>query len=196
MFTLKSGLSLLLMFSVRSYIDTEDETTVFWLRIGFYTTQFISLLTYFCIYIYLKYYSEDTTEKKLKVFQSEITPNAFMLDDEEDEELNLTISQYDCIMIEQHLKRDAIILCFTSFLHFYMGLVIPLLGISLLGLFNLSQQPIIQLRLLGANPNSDVKLRRPFKNNAGMSSWMKNWDPVAARRKKLKKSAKKKKKSK
>lgn len=78
----KNLFSFEVILSVRSYVDTEDPYTVFWLRIIFYVTQVTSLIVYVGLFCYLTF-TEIQDEKKIKVMKSDLTQNGFLLDEED-----------------------------------------------------------------------------------------------------------------
>merc|ERR1711934_39001 len=179
-----------LVYVLRNSIDTSDETNIGYMRVFFVTGKLLVLALYAAIY---KGIQNNQDTRTVKVTQADLQPpNPFQKAMGADS-FNSSVPDiytypvYDQLMLNQKFTQLVMQCCIIGFLHYYQGLVIPLVLSVVMGVYSLPSEPLVQIYLRGrdpTNPEYAQELKRPFKPQSAFGDMLKPWQDMQEAQKK------------
>eukprot|EP00656_Telonema_subtile_P003741 TRINITY_DN11691_c0_g1_i1.p1 TRINITY_DN11691_c0_g1~~TRINITY_DN11691_c0_g1_i1.p1 ORF type:complete len:215 (+),score=82.39 TRINITY_DN11691_c0_g1_i1:142-786(+) len=187
---LKMFMPLILVYMIRNGIDTSDETNVVYMRAFFIVGKLIVVGLYGYVYLHV---TKSTDTREIKVSAADLQPpnpfakamGADLMDTEAPE--TMTCAEYDMKMLKSKLSQLLMQCCIIGFLHYYNGLVIPLILSVVMGMSALPNDQLIQIHVLGRDPTDPdyaSDLKRPFKQHSPFGDMMKPWQDAQEAQKK------------
>eukprot|EP01083_Nonionella_stella_P208050 755275_1 len=170
---------ILLITTIKSYFDTTDPTTIFWFRIIFgigHTIVISSLL-----YIYFAIPNHPDSQRKIRVTQKELEPGS-PLDNiigttteakDDNKIIKMNQMEYDKYVWQKKFKQSCIAIVLIPILHYFFGIVVPLVMSVLLSIQGLIDDPLFRLYVRKHTSDRNKALVRPFKFSNPMDSFKK-----------------------
>jgi hypothetical protein len=181
---------LVLVYILRNGLDTTDPANIVWMRVFFGGCKGLVMVIYFYIFMKLK---SSTDERVLKVKPSDLQPpnpmaKALGADQyQTDTAETMTIPEYDQKVLLQKVTQLVMQCAIVGFLHYYNGLTIPLVLSSVMGMWSLPTDHLVQIYVRGRDPTDPEyasELKRPFKQQSPFSDFTKPWQDMQEAQKK------------
>jgi len=139
-------------------LNFEDPETLLYVRIGYATTQVLTLAAYFYVASKIRAKKDMTTLKYVE------PPSP--LSGESDKVITTTVRDYDLGETSKLIRAVYMAVAMMGFMHIYMKFTQPLFIQGLMGLKSLYEAKPIQIHLFGKPAEGDLK--RPFKASGGL----------------------------
>merc|ERR1712166_143178 len=187
---LKMLMPLGLVYLLRNGMDTSDEQNIVYMRAFFITGKLLMLA--FWGYVYLGIQSNSDT-RLIKVTPSDLqAPNPFAKALGAEAAGSgvaevMTTVEYDMKVLIQKLTQLGMQCCIIGFLHYYNGLVIPLVLSVIMGIVAIPSDQLTQIYVLKRAPTTPEyasDLKRPFKQQSPFGDMMKPWQDMQEAQKK------------
>lgn len=167
---------LIVIFTVKTYFDTSNPSTIFLFRLFWLIGQFSVFYSLFRLRT--KISNDKSNEKqKVKVSQKNIDSIDFTFNDiinlyknnnnqqKKTKEIikTYTYKEYDLIIFDKNIKKTFLMFLITPILHFGFGLSISLILSPIMNWIGLYNDFLFRIYILGHKSHKCKELERPFK---------------------------------
>lgn len=178
---------MVMVYLLRTYMDTESPESIWWIRILFASGKLAVLAVY--AFIWMRVGGSSDT-RIIKVSPADLQPpNPFAKSLMGEDHLvaeDMTVKDYDSKALGQRFSMFCTSGLMVIGLHYYKEMVIPLVLASVMGLWSLYSDQLVQIYILGRDPYSPPyasALKRPFKQAGPFGDMMKPWHDLQEQQK-------------